>query len=133
VHIADVAQYVKEGSFLDQTPTTAAPAFTFPTGRIPMLPKRFRTHLSLNPKVDRLTITCEMDLNAGGAVTRYDLYESVISSDERMTYTAVRKILADCDPALRRRYAALVPRFELMAELMEAMRAKKDPPREHRL
>jgi ribonuclease R len=66
-----------------------------------------------------------MDVDARGAVTRYDIYESVIKSDERMTYTDVRRILADCDPQVRKRYERLVPRFELMAELMDVLRARR--------
>jgi ribonuclease R len=91
-----------------------------------MLPESLSNGIcSLNPKVERLTLTCEMDISANGSVTDYDIYESVITSNERMTYTAVRQIQADCDHALRTRYAGLVPKFELMAELMEVLRAKR--------
>lgn len=126
VHIADVAHYVREGSLLDQEAYGRGTSVYFPDRAIPMLPESLSNGIcSLNPHVDRLTLTCEMDINASGAVTDYDIYESVISSDERMTYTAVRKILADRDPALRSRYAALLPRFELMSELMAALRVRR--------
>ena len=126
VHIADVAQYVREGSFLDQEAYARGTSVYLPDRAIPMLPEALSNGIcSLNPKVDRLTLTAEMDIDRNGAVFRYDLYESVIRSDERMTYTAVKQILADRDPILRKRYAPLVPKFELMAELMQAMRAKR--------
>lgn len=126
VHIADVAHYVPEGSFLDQEAYQRGTSVYLPDRAIPMLPETLSNGIcSLNPQTDRLTLTCEMDINAKGNVAEYDIYESVITSDERMTYTAVRQILADCDPALRSRYAALLPRFELMAELMEVLRAKR--------
>ena len=126
VHIADVAHYVREGSFIDQEAFQRATSVYLPDRAIPMLPESLSNGIcSLNPQVDRLTLTCEMDISADGSVTDYDLYESVISSNERMTYTAVRQILVDRDPALRRQYTDLVPRFELMAELMEVLRAKR--------
>jgi ribonuclease R len=126
VHIADVAQYVQEGSFLDQEAFARGTSVYLPDRAIPMLPEALSNGIcSLNPKVDRLTLTAEMDIDRNGVVFRYDLYESVIRSDERMTYTAVKQILADRDPILRKRYVPLVPKFELMAELMEVMRAKR--------
>ncbi len=126
VHIADVAHYVREGCFLDQEAYARGTSVYLPDRAIPMLPEALSNGIcSLNPKVDRLTLTAEMDIDRNGAVFRYDIYESVIRSDERMTYTAVRQILADRDPILRKRYAPLVPKFELMAELMEVMRGKR--------
>ncbi len=126
VHIADVAQYVREGSLLDHEAYARGTSVYLPDRAIPMLPEALSNGIcSLNPKVDRLTVTAEMDIDRSGEVFRYDLYESVIRSDERMTYTAVKQILADRDPILRKRYAPLVPKFELMAELMEVMRAKR--------
>ena len=126
VHIADVAHYVPEGSFLDQEAYQRGTSVYLPDRAIPMLPESLSNGIcSLNPQVDRLTLTCEMDISANGSVTDYDIYESVITSDARMTYTAVRQILADCDPSVRSRYTDLVPKFELMAELMEVLRARR--------
>ncbi len=126
VHIADVAHYVREGSLLDEEAYRRGTSVYFPDRAIPMLPEALSNGIcSLNPRVDRLTLTCEMDIDRAGRVTDYDLYESVITSDERMTYTAVKKILADRDPALRGRYASLLPRFELMDELMTVLRAAR--------
>ena len=126
VHIADVAQYVREGSLLDQEAYARATSVYLPDRAIPMLPEQLSNGIcSLNPQVDRLTLTAEMDFDANGAMVRHDLYESIINSNERMTYTAVRQILVDRDHGMRKRYEPLLHQFELMAELMEVLRAKR--------
>jgi ribonuclease R len=126
VHIADVAHYVEEGSLLDQEAYGRATSVYLPDRVLPMLPLQLSNGIcSLNPNVDRLTLTCEMDITPAGSVQRYDIYESVINSNARMTYTAVREILADRDPAQRRAYRSLLAEFELMAELMEILRARR--------
>ncbi len=126
VHIADVAQYVKEGSGLDEDAYQRGTSVYLPDRAIPMLPTALSNGIcSLNPNVDRLTLTCEMAISAAGEVLQYDIYESVINSNERMTYTAVREILMDRDPAQRRRYSRLLEEFELMAELMEILRSRR--------
>jgi ribonuclease R len=126
VHIADVAQYVQEGSFLDEEAYQRGTSVYLPDRAIPMLPVQLSNGIcSLNPNVDRLTLTCEMEISPAGDILRYDIYESVINSSERMTYTTVRQILVDRDPSQRRRYENLLHGFELMAELMEILRAKR--------
>jgi ribonuclease R len=126
VHIADVAHYVKENTLLDQEAYQRGTSVYLPDRAIPMLPTPLSNGIcSLNPDVDRLTLTAEMDISSAGKVLAYDIYESVIKSAERMTYTAVREILVDKDPGQRKRYARLLPEFELMDELMEILRAKR--------
>jgi ribonuclease R len=126
VHIADVAQYVQEGNLLDQEAYARATSVYLPDRAIPMLPEQLSNGIcSLNPKVDRLTLTAEMDFDVHGSVVRHDIYESVINSNERMTYTGVRQILVDRDQGMRKRYGYLLRQFELMAELMEVLRAKR--------
>ena len=126
VHIADVAAYVREGAALDLEAYQRGTSVYLPDRAIPMLPTPLSNGIcSLNPNVDRLTLTCEMDISTAGDVLHYDIYESVINSNERMTYTAVREILVDENPAQRKRYAALLGEFELMAELMAILRAKR--------
>jgi ribonuclease R len=126
VHIADVAQYVKESTFLDEDAYQRGTSVYLPDRVIPMLPVPLSNGIcSLNPNVDRLTLTCEMDISPSGDIGRYDIYESVINSNERMTYTAVREILVDRSPTQRKRYSSLLNEFELMAELMEILRAKR--------
>ncbi|HEY6012103.1 MAG TPA: RNB domain-containing ribonuclease, partial [Nitrospirota bacterium] len=109
VHIADVAQYVIEGSVLNEEAYQRGTSVYLPDRAIPMLPEALSNGIcSLNPNVDRLTLTCEMDISPAGDILKYGIYESVIKSDERMTYTAVSEILEDRDPAQRKRYSALL-------------------------
>jgi len=127
VHIADVAYYVKEGSILDEEAYQRGTSVYLPDRVIPMLPMPLSNGIcSLNPNVDRLTLTCEMDIAQTGTIQRYDIYESVINSNERMTYTAVKEILIDRDKVQRTRYRELLEKFELMAELMEILKVKRN-------
>ncbi len=124
VHIADVGYYVKENSMLDQEAYRRGCSVYLVDRVIPMLPQRLSNGIcSLNPQVDRLTMTCEMELDDQANVVRHDIYPSVIKTTERMTYTNVRKILLDADPALLERYKDLVDDFRLMEEL--AMRLRR--------
>jgi ribonuclease R len=126
VHIADVAHYVKEGTTLDQEAYQRGTSVYLPDRAIPMLPTPLSNGIcSLNPNVDRLTLTCEMDISPMGDIMRYDIYESLINSNERMTYTAVREILVDRDPSQRKRYSARLKEFGLMEELMDILRSKR--------
>jgi ribonuclease R len=126
VHIADVAHYVVEGTLLDQEAYQRGTSVYLPDRAIPMLPTALSNGIcSLNPAVDRLTLTCEMDISPDGEIMKYNIYDSVIKSDERMTYTAVREILVDKDPAQRKRYAPLLKEFALMEELMQVLKAKR--------
>jgi ribonuclease R len=126
VHIADVSSYVREGTSLDEEAYQRATSVYLPDRAIPMLPEALSNGIcSLNPNVDRLTFTCEMDVSPEGEILRYEIYESVINSNERMTYTAVREILVDRDAAQRKRYAALLDEFGLMEELMSVLRTKR--------
>lgn len=126
VHIADVAHYVKDDSTLNEEAYQRGTSVYLPDRAIPMLPEALSNGIcSLNPNVDRLTLTCEMDISPTGEILRYDIYESIINSNERMTYTTVRQILTDKDPAQRKRYAELLAEFELMEALMNILRTKR--------
>ncbi|CAM3699466.1 ribonuclease R [Marinicrinis lubricantis] len=126
VHIADVGYYVKENSPLDQEAFRRGCSVYLVDRVIPMLPHRLSNGIcSLNPKVDRLTMTCEMELDAEGRVVGHDIYPSVIKTIERMTYTNVRKILEDQDPEVTEQYAGLVDMFRLMEELALKLRGKR--------
>ena len=126
VHIADVANYVPPGSALDLEALTRGTSVYFPDRAIPMLPPRLSNGLcSLNPGVDRLAMTVVMHVTRTGKVEQASFHNSVIRSNERMTYTAVKKILIDREAELRERYSYLIPRFEWMLELCDILTARR--------
>jgi ribonuclease R len=118
VSIADVAHYVEPGTALDQEAYARATSVYFPDRAIPMLPEALSNGIcSLNPNEDRLTKTVAIEFDAKGRVVRTRFFNSVIRSHERMTYTAVRRILLDKDPESLERYRDLIEQFTLMEEL----------------
>jgi len=118
VHIADVAHYVTKDSALDREALRRGTSVYFPDRAVPMLPERLSNGIcSLKPKVDRLTLSALMEVDPSGNVQRYSIHDGVICSRERMTYTAVGKILIDRAEEESTRYRELVPHFELMREL----------------
>ncbi|WP_245920811.1 ribonuclease R [Melghirimyces profundicolus] len=126
VHIADVSYYVKEGSLLDREAYDRGTSVYLVDRVIPMLPQRLSNGIcSLNPQVDRLTMTCDMELDGKGNVVRHNIYPSVIRTNERMTYHNVKRILVDEDPELMERYAPLVEDFRRMARLAETLRKRR--------
>ena len=91
-----------------------------------MIPHRLSNGIcSLNPQVDRLTITCEMEISPKGEVVSHEIFPSIIKTTERMTYNHVNRILIDEDPELCERYATLVPTFKLMYDLSKILREKR--------
>ena len=126
VCIADVAYYVSPATALDQEAYSRATSVYFPDRAIPMLPEALSNGIcSLNPHEDRLTKTACIEYSAKGEVIDSRFFNSVIRSRERMTYTDVRRILVDRDPATIERYADLVPQFELMEELTRLLFDKR--------
>ena len=126
VHIADVAQYVTPESPLDQEARLRGTSVYFPDRAVPMLPLELSTDIcSLRPHLDRLVLSCIMEIDHRGEIVAYDLCEGVIRSAERMTYTAVNAVL-EGDPALRDRYAPLIANFELMRDLAQILRRKRE-------
>jgi ribonuclease R len=118
VHIADVAHYVREHSVLDKEALERGNSVYFPDVVIPMLPERLSNEIcSLNPQVDRLTMSVVMRIDSQGKLIDYHIYPSVINSNERMTYSAVKAIVEDHDPELLRRYEPLVDMFLSMKKL----------------
>jgi|HubBroStandDraft_3_1064219.scaffolds.fasta_scaffold00766_5 ribonuclease R len=125
VHIADVAQYVKPESALDQEARLRGTSVYFPDRAVPMLPLELSTDIcSLRPQVERLVLSCVMRIDSRGEILGYELCEGVIRSAERMTYTAVNAVL-EGDAAARERYAPLVPTFELMRDLAMILYRKR--------
>lgn len=126
VHIADVGYYVRENSKLDQEAYNRGCSVYLVDRVIPMLPHRLSNGIcSLNPQVDRFTLSCEMEFNEMMKVVKHDIFTSVIRTKERMTYTNVRKILEEEDPEVTERYADLVDTFKLMKELALKLRANR--------
>ena len=125
VHIADVAQYVTPGSALDQEAHLRGTSVYFPDRAVPMLPLELSTDIcSLRPHLDRLVLSCVMQIDPHGEIAGYELCEGVIRSAERMTYTAVNAVI-EGDAAARERYAALAPTFELMRDLAMILNRKR--------
>lgn len=128
VHIADVSHYVTEGSLLDQEAYDRATSVYLTDRVIPMIPHRLSNGIcSLNPQVDRLTLSCEMIIDGSGQVVQHEIFQSVINTTERMTYSDVYKILEEPDehPEVVTRYEQLVPMFQQMAELASILRSKR--------
>ncbi|MFL6277421.1 MAG: ribonuclease R family protein, partial [Blastocatellia bacterium] len=106
VHIADVSHYVREASALDEEAFRHGTSVYFPERAIPMLPERLSNGIcSLNPRVDRLTMSALIELDARGRVVDYKLAPSVIHSRERMTYTQVNEIITHPEGETAQRYA----------------------------
>src|SRR5579864_492595 len=126
VHIADVAHYVTPESALDQEARLRGTSVYFPDRAVPMLPLGLSTDIcSLRPQVDRLVMSCIMEVDNRGEIIGYEICPGIIRSAERMTYTAVNAIL-EGDHSFQARYAALVPNFELMRELQMVLNRKRE-------
>jgi len=128
VHIADVSHYVLPGSALDEEARLRGTSVYFPDRAVPMLPLELSTDVcSLRPKLDRLVLSCLMEIDNQGEIIGYELSEGVIRSVERMTYTDVNALLEnENDDTLRRRYAPLAPGFEQMRDLALLLNRKRE-------
>lgn len=122
VAIADVAAYVEKDSALDQEAQLRGNSAYFPSQVIPMLPEELSNGLcSLNPKVDRLSMICEMRVNPEGRVTRSKFYEGVIRSHARLTYEQVAEALAEPDGKVARRLKRLMPHLQDLEAAFDAL------------
>ncbi|PLT32159.1 ribonuclease R [Bacillus sp. V5-8f] len=126
VHIADVSHYVTENSPIDREAFERGTSVYLVDRVIPMIPHRLSNGIcSLNPRVDRFTLSCEMEINDKGEVVEHEIFDSVIKTTERMTYSDVNKILNDKDEELHQRYEPLIPMFEEMEKLAQILRNKR--------
>jgi ribonuclease R len=120
VHIADVAHYVREGSLLDEEAFERGTSVYFPGRAIPMLPERLSNGIcSLNPRVDRLTFSVDIEIDRRGRFIDRKVYKSVIRTKERMTYTNVNAILVGlghAEAAGQPPHGVVVPPFEELRE-----------------
>jgi len=112
---------------LDEEAFERGTSVYFPGRAIAMLPERLSNGIcSLNPRVDRLTFSVDMEIDSRGRFVDRKLYKSVIRTKERMTYTDVNAILTARTPELEKRYGYLIPDFERMHALYEIFRARRE-------
>ena len=127
VHIADVAHYVREGTAIDREALHRGTSIYLLDRVIPMLPKELSNGIcSLNPQVERLTLSLVMEINRAGHVVHNELFEGVIKTAERMTYDDVNLILVDHDPVVMERYEAQLEHFNRMAELRNILLKRRE-------
>ena len=125
VHIADVSYYVKEGSPLDKEAMDRGTSVYLVDRVIPMLPHELSNGIcSLNPGVDRLTISCVMEFDKEGKQLDYEIFPSVIKSRIQMTYKKVNSILEE--NSVPEGYADFVDYLKLMEELAIILRKEKE-------
>jgi ribonuclease R len=125
VHIADVAHYVEDGSAIDEEARQRGTSVYFPDRAVPMLPLELSTDIcSLRPEVERLVLSCIMEIDHHGEVAYYELSEGVIRSAQRMTYTDVNAVIEGAQ-LLRKKYGALAESFDLMYELAQVLNRKR--------
>ncbi|KFZ26711.1 MAG: Ribonuclease R [Candidatus Izimaplasma bacterium HR2] len=125
VSIADVSHYVTKDSILDDEAYRRGTSIYLPGRVIPMLPVNLSNNIcSLVPGEDRLTITCDMEIDKSGKVVNYEIYPSVINSFRRMTYSKINKIF-DGDVDLAEEYVELVGMFYDMRNLAKVLRKKR--------
>jgi len=127
VAIADVGAYVKPGSALDQEAAERGNSVYFPRTVVPMLPEALSNGLcSLNPKVDRLCMVCEMQIDREGELRRSRFFEGVMNSWARLTYEEVDAIHHHRDPSLRREHADLLKHIKHLYEVFGALRRDRE-------
>lgn len=126
VHISDVSYYVTENSPMDEEAYERGTSVYLTDRVIPMLPHKLSNGIcSLNPGVDRLTLSCVMTIDRSGKVIEHEIFESVINSKERMTYNEVFKIIEEKDEELSAKYEHIVPMLNDMADLAGILKQKR--------
>lgn len=124
VHIADVSNYVKPDSKLNEEAFNRGNSVYLIDRVIPMLPHKLSNGIcSLNEGVDRLTVTCDMEIDTKGKIINYDIYESVINSKKRMTYKEVNRILENNE--FISGYESFIDSLNKMFELSKIIRKSK--------
>ncbi|WP_330386557.1 ribonuclease R [Tindallia californiensis] len=127
VHIADVAHYVKKGTELDKDAFKRATSVYLVDRVLPMLPHQLSNGIcSLNPNEDRLALSVIMKINTSGIVEDYEIAETIIRTDARMTYDDVSDMVENHDETLIAKYKALSDSFFKMKELCQALRKKRE-------
>ena len=126
VHIADVSHYVQKGTAIDEEALARGTSVYLADRVIPMLPHQLSNGVcSLNPNVDRLTLTCDMEIDTDGNVVNTGVYQSIIHSSARMTYVDVNTLLEKKDEKLANKYTAFLELFERMDVLAKILAKKR--------
>lgn len=126
VHIADVSNYVQEGSALDKEALKRGTSVYLADRVIPMLPERLSNGIcSLNAGEDRLALSCIMHLGKRGKILSHRIAETVINVGERMSYPDVRAILEEDAPGLKERYRDYLPLFQRMLKVSKLIRGRR--------
>ena len=124
VHIADVGEYVKYDSALDEEAYNRGTSVYFPTSVLPMLPKELSNGIcSLNENVERLTLSCIMKIDNNGNVKSHEIKESFIKSVARLNYTNVYKVL--CGEKADEKTEKVSSQLILMNELSQIIENKE--------
>lgn len=125
VHIADVSHYVREGSALDKSAVSRGTSIYLVDRVIPMLPHKLSNGIcSLNPNVDRLTVSCLMEIDNHGNVINHEIVPSVIHSKLRMTYNYANKVLNR--EKFPKEYTNFIDFLDTANELAHILRHKRD-------
>lgn len=126
VHIADVSNYVQENSALDREALKRGTSVYLADRVIPMLPHALSNGIcSLNEGEDRLSMSCIMKINSHGKVVDYEICESVVNINHRMSYTEVKKIIEDSDASMLEKYSDVSDMLLKMQELSLILRDKR--------
>ena len=126
VAIADVSHYVTEGSDLDNDAIERGNSVYFPRRVVPMLPEALSNGLcSINPHVERLCMTCEMNIDKEGNLLDYKFYPAVMFSHARLTYTKVSQILEHNDQALKSEFAPVLDNLNTLYDLYKVLKAAR--------
>ncbi len=126
VHIADVSHYVKADGPLDREALKRGNSVYLLSRVVPMLPKVLSNGIcSLNPKAERLTLSCQMEIDSKGNIVGHEIFESVIESKARMVYDDVSDMLEKGDLQLIEKYSFLYDDLVKMAELADILRRKR--------
>ena len=127
VSIADVSHYVTENSAIDKEAYHRGTSVYLVDRVIPMIPHRLSNGIcSLNPNVDRLTLSCRMEFTPGGKAINHEIFESVINSDYRMTYGDVNLMLEDKDEIVINEYKEVYQPLLEAEALAAALRKKRE-------
>ena len=126
VHIADVSNYVKEGSKLDREAVLRGTSVYMFDRVIPMLPTELSNGIcSMNEGKDRFALSCTMEINDKGEVVSSDVYKSVVKVTKRMTYNNVNKIITGEDKKVLEKYKDYISDFKLMEELAHVLKNRR--------